>query len=50
MIAGLVVATFLTVFVLPAISKLLLHRPRLPHVRGEYSAEDRFGREPLPAK
>ena len=49
-IAGLVVATFLTLFVLPAISKLLLHRPRLPHVRGEYSAEDRFGREPLPAK
>ena len=49
-IAGLIVATFLTLFVLPAISKLLLHRPRLPHVRGEYSAEDRFGREPLPAK
>ena len=49
-IAGLIVATLLTLFVLPAISKLLLHRPRLPHVRGDYSAEDRFGREPLPAK
>jgi cobalt-zinc-cadmium resistance protein CzcA len=49
-IAGLIVATFLTLFVLPAISKLLLHRARLPHVRGEYAAEDRFGREPLPAK
>lgn len=33
-----------------AISKLLLHRPRLPHVRGEYSGEDPFGREPLAAE
>ena len=49
-IAGLIVATFLTLFVLPAISKLLLHRPRLPHERGEYSGEDKLGREPLPAK
>ena len=49
-IAGLIVATLLTLFVLPAISKLLLHRSRKPHVEGEYADEDRFGREPLPAK
>nr|NUR36756.1 CusA/CzcA family heavy metal efflux RND transporter [Sphingomonas sp.] len=49
-IAGLIVATLLTLFVLPAISKLLLHRPRSPHVRGEYDKEDPFGREPLAAK
>ena len=46
-IAGLIVATFLTLFVLPAISHFLLHRLRRPHVRGEYQEEDRFGREPL---
>ena len=46
-IAGLVVATFLTLFVLPAISRLLLHRPRKPHTRGEYSNEDNLGREPV---
>ena len=49
-IAGLVVATFLTLFVLPAISRLLLHRGRKPHVRGEYAEEDRLGREPLTAE
>ncbi|HEY1144401.1 MAG TPA: CusA/CzcA family heavy metal efflux RND transporter [Sphingomicrobium sp.] len=49
-IAGLIVATLLTLFVLPAISKLLLHRPRKPHLKGEYGEEDAFGREPLPAK
>ena len=49
-IAGLVVATLLTLFVLPAISKLLLHRDRKRHVEGEYGEEDVFGREPLPAK
>ena len=49
-IAGLIVATFLTLFVLPAISRLLLHRERRPHVEGEYAQEDPFGREPLAAK
>ena len=49
-IAGLIVATLLTLFVLPAISKLLLHRGRKKHVEGEYSQEDTFGREPLPSK
>ena len=49
-IAGLIVATFLTLFVLPAIGKLLLHRRRKPHLKGEYGEEDAFGREPLPAK
>jgi len=43
-IAGLIVATLLTLFVLPAISRLLL-RLRKPHVRGEYEGEDVFGRE-----
>ena len=45
-IAGLIVATFLTLFVLPAISQLLLHRARKPHIEGEYAGEDPFGREP----
>ena len=45
-IAGLIVATFLTLFVLPAISQLLLHRARKKHVEGEYIGEDAFGREP----
>ena len=49
-IAGLIVATLLTLFVLPAISKLLLHRERKRHVEGEYAQEDRFGREPIEAK
>ena len=46
-IAGLIVATLLTLFVLPAISKLLLHRSRKLHVAGEYTGEDMLGREPL---
>lgn len=45
-IAGLIVATLLTLFVLPAISQLLLHRSRKQHVRGEYAGEDALGREP----
>ena len=45
-IAGLIVATLLTLFVLPAISQLLLHRSRKLHVRGEYAEEDALGREP----
>jgi len=49
-IAGLVVATLLTLFVLPAISQMLLHRGRQRHVEGEYGDEDAFGREPLPSK
>lgn len=49
-IAGLIVATLLTLFVLPAISQMLLHRDRMKHVKGEYAQEDEFGREPLPAK
>ena len=48
-IAGLIIATLLTLFVLPAISKLLLHRSRGKHVEGEYGAEDVLGREPRPA-
>lgn len=46
-IAGLIVATLLTLFVLPAISKMLLHRARRKHVEGDYAAEDKFGREAL---
>jgi len=49
-IAGLIVATFLTLFVLPAIGRLLLRGERKQHVEGEYAGEDRFGREPLAAK
>ncbi|MES2902725.1 MAG: CusA/CzcA family heavy metal efflux RND transporter [Pseudomonadota bacterium] len=45
-IAGLIVATLLTLFVLPAISKMLLRRPRVKHVEGEYGGEDVLGREP----
>ena len=45
-IAGLIVATLLTLFVLPAISQLLLHRSRKKHVGGEYAEEDVLGREP----
>ena len=45
-IAGLIVATLLTLFVMPAISRLLL-RARKPHVAGEYQDEDAFGREAL---
>ena len=39
-IAGLIVATFLTLFVLPAISRMLLRGERKEHVTGEYSDED----------
>jgi cobalt-zinc-cadmium resistance protein CzcA len=46
-IAGLIVATLLTLFVLPAISKLLLRQPRKRHVEGDYADEDAFGREPV---
>ncbi|HET7678921.1 MAG TPA: CusA/CzcA family heavy metal efflux RND transporter [Xanthobacteraceae bacterium] len=48
-IAGLIVATLLTLFVLPAISKMMLHRSRMKHVEGEYAGEDQLGREPEPA-
>ena len=47
-IAGLIVATLLTLFVLPAISKMLLRRSRVKHIEGEYAAEDMLGREPEP--
>ncbi|HET9639570.1 MAG TPA: CusA/CzcA family heavy metal efflux RND transporter [Allosphingosinicella sp.] len=47
-IAGLIVATLLTLFVLPAISRLLL-RVRKPHLRGDYEGESIFGR-PAEAK
>ena len=50
MIAGLIVATFLTLFVLPAISHFLLHKARARHVQGDYRNEDPFGREPVPAE
>lgn len=49
-ISGPIVATFLTLFVLPAIGSLLLHRRRKPHLNGECGDEDAFGREPVPAK
>ena len=45
-IFGLITATLLTLFVLPAISQLLLHRPRKSHVAGEYAEENALGREP----
>jgi cobalt-zinc-cadmium resistance protein CzcA len=48
-IAGLIVATLLTLFVLPAISHLLLRVRRKQHVAGEYQGEDVFGR-PAPVK
>ena len=48
-IAGLVVATLLTMFVLPAISHLLLRLRGRPHVAGQYDDEDEFGRL-LPAE
>ncbi|HKP34659.1 MAG TPA: CusA/CzcA family heavy metal efflux RND transporter [Sphingomicrobium sp.] len=48
-IAGLIVATLLTLFVLPAISHLLLRIRRKRHVPGEYQDEDVFGRT-MPAK
>lgn len=48
-IAGLIVATLLTLFVLPAISHLLLRVRGRRHVTGEYDDVDRLG-TPLPAK
>jgi cobalt-zinc-cadmium resistance protein CzcA len=48
-IAGLIVATLLTMFVLPATSHLLLRIRQGRHVPGEYQGEDVFGR-PLPAE
>ena len=46
-IFGLMVATLLTLFVLPAISRKLLNPARKEHVAGDYKDEDRFGREAL---
>ncbi|PWG01987.1 efflux RND transporter permease subunit [Sphingosinicella humi] len=48
-ISGLIVATLLTLFVLPAISHLLLRVRGKKHETGEYEDVDRFG-SPLPAK
>ena len=48
-ISGLIVATLLTLFVLPAISHLLLRVRGRKHETGEYEDVDRFG-SPLPAK
>ncbi|MGS1016112.1 efflux RND transporter permease subunit [Allosphingosinicella humi] len=48
-IAGLIVATLLTLFVLPAISHLLLRMRRRRHVPGEYQGESALG-SPLPAE
>lgn len=42
-IGGLVTSTALTLFVLPAISKLLLHGKPKPHVAGEYGDVNEFG-------
>ena len=46
-IFGLMVATLLTLFVLPAISRKLLNPARKEHIAGDYKDEDRFGREAL---
>jgi heavy metal efflux system protein len=48
-IAGLIVATFLTMFVLPAISHLLLRGRAKHHRTGDYTDVDRLG-SPLPAE
>ena len=48
-IAGLIVATFLTLFVLPAISHLLLRVRAKRHVAGDFDDVDLLGR-PLPAE
>lgn len=48
-IAGLVVSTLLTLFVLPAISHLLLRGRGRRHRLGEYDDVDTLGM-PLPAK
>ena len=44
-IAGLIVATLLTLFVLPGISHLLMRIQRRRHTVGQYEGEDVFGRE-----
>ena len=48
-IGGLITATILTLFVLPAISKLLLRARGRAHVPGDYDDVDQFG-GPVPAK
>jgi cobalt-zinc-cadmium resistance protein CzcA len=47
-IGGLITSTLLTLFVLPAISHLLLRGRHKHHVPGEYSDVDKLGSE-LPA-
>ena len=47
-IGGLITSTALTLFVLPALSKLLLRDKGRRHVRGDYDDEDALG-GPLPA-
>ncbi len=42
-IGGLITSTALTLFVLPAISKLLLHSKPKRHVTGEYGDVNAFG-------
>ena len=46
---GLITSTILTLFVLPAISQLLLKGRHKHHEAGEYSDVDQFGSE-LPQK
>jgi len=48
-IGGLITSTILTLFVLPAISQLLLKGRHKHHEAGEYSDVDQFGSE-LPQK
>ena len=48
-IGGLITSTILTLFVLPAISHLLLKGRHKHHMAGDYSDVDKFGGE-LPAK
>jgi cobalt-zinc-cadmium resistance protein CzcA len=44
-IGGLITSTILTLFVLPAISQLLLKARHKHHETGEYSDVDQFGSE-----
>lgn len=48
-IGGLITSTILTLFVLPAISHLLLKGRHKHHIAGDYSDVDQFGGE-LPEK
>ena len=48
-IGGLITSTLLTLFVLPAISRLLLRGKHKEHVPGDYSDVGPLGEE-LPAK